>query len=318
MAKAEIRRAAARMRTAPGFSATHPCAREPRRPEPHYRRLDFHLRPARYVAPEPPHRTRDWAQCQWVPPGPLPPEPERRDAPPVPSFKRAAAQVGETYFMQADTKDMDCGLEPEVIPDAYPDFARRYTADGGVEFTCKDHDRSPAVWLIKIIFWLAAMGGTGWYAWAASPYPMKLATAAPLTFNIIGLFVMAILYAAILAKPVELYRSVEVRPDRLILDGTEEFYRDTFECGWPIFQPDGEGEAAGAKLVGIYGTRFVEFLTVVRFDEGDRMPEVFSVNLTAAFEQLWVQPGSRCMGPVQIGHDAVAGDKKSTSATRRS
>jgi hypothetical protein len=270
-------------------------------------RRRFHFRQTGFTAPKPPRRTRDWAQCQWAPPVALPPEPFRRDVPPMPSFRRAAAHAGETYFMEADTKDMDLWLEPEVIPDAYPDFARRYTGEGGVEFTYKDHDRSPAVSLIKIIFWLAAMGGTGWYAWAASPYPMKLATAGPLTFNIVGLLVMAIIYAVILAKPVELYRSVEVRPDRLILDGAEEFYRDNFECGWPIFQPDGEGEVAGAKLVGIYGTRFVEFLTVVRFDEGDRMPEVFSVNLTAAFEQLWVQPGSHCMGPVQIGASPAGG-----------
>lgn len=307
MARPEFHRTAARMRTTPHFGAARTWAAEPRRPV----RRHFHLHHARYAAPMPPAFKRDRAGCQWTPPVPLPPEPETRDLPLVHSFRRAARNVGEAYFMAADTKDMDCGLEPEIIPDAYPDFARRYTAEGGVEFTYKDHDQSPAVRLVKIFFWFAAMGGTGWYAWGASPYPMKLATAGPLTFNIIGLLVMAIIYAVILARPVEIYRSVEVRPDRLILDGTEEFYRDNFECGWPVFQPDGEDEAAGAKLIGIYGTRFIEFLTVLRFDEGDRMPEVFAANLTAAFEQLWVQPASRCMGPVQIGTAPAAGQRGS-------
>jgi hypothetical protein len=56
------------------------------------------------------------------------------------------------------------------------------------------------------------------------------------------------------------------------------------ENGWPTLQPDDEGNQ---QLCGIYGSRFVEYLTVRRFDELDRMPEVFGAHLQDAMQQLW-------------------------------
>ncbi len=56
------------------------------------------------------------------------------------------------------------------------------------------------------------------------------------------------------------------------------------EGGWPAFQPDKEGNQI---LCGIYGTRFVEYLTVRRFDELDRTPEVFAAHVQDAMRQLW-------------------------------
>jgi hypothetical protein len=43
-------------------------------------------------------------------------------------------------------------------------------------------------------------------------------------------------------------------------------------------------------LCGIYGTRFVEYLTVRRFDELDRMADVFSAHVQDAMMQLWSRP----------------------------
>jgi uncharacterized protein YcgL (UPF0745 family) len=59
------------------------------------------------------------------------------------------------------------------------------------------------------------------------------------------------------------------------------------EGGFPAFRPDDEGNQV---LCGIYGTRFVEYLTVRRFDELDRMPEVFAQHLQDAMRQLWSWP----------------------------
>ena len=44
------------------------------------------------------------------------------------------------------------------------------------------------------------------------------------------------------------------------------------------------------SLGGIYGTRFVEYLTVRRFDKADRAPEVFAAHLQEAIQQLWARP----------------------------
>jgi hypothetical protein len=57
------------------------------------------------------------------------------------------------------------------------------------------------------------------------------------------------------------------------------------ENGLPAFQQDEKGNQV---LSGIYGTRFVEYLTVRRFDDYDRMPEVFAAHLNEAMQQLWI------------------------------
>ena len=57
------------------------------------------------------------------------------------------------------------------------------------------------------------------------------------------------------------------------------------ETDWPAFQ--------GNVLCGIYGTRFVEYLTLHRFDdEFDRTGDVFKAHLQEAMMQLWTRPES--------------------------
>jgi hypothetical protein len=95
---------------------------------------------------------------------------------------------------------------------------------------------------------------------------------------------VAIVNWLIVRKPVEIYRRVEVRPDCMILEGGEIFWLRHMENGWPEFQPDEDGNHI---LCGIYGTRFVEYLTVRRFDDLDRMAEVFIAHMHEAMTQLW-------------------------------
>jgi hypothetical protein len=81
-------------------------------------------------------------------------------------------------------------------------------------------------------------------------------------------------------------RSIEVRPDAMILETGEVFFRDSME-GWPQFVP---GEDGSMALVGIYGTRWMEYLTLARFDENDRAPEVLAAYLGNAMRQQWSDP----------------------------
>jgi hypothetical protein len=128
-----------------------------------------------------------------------------------------------------------------------------------------------------VFAWAASTGGEAWFLYHHSPVQS-------FWLNLACWVVIGVINALIVMKPVELYRSVEVRPDCMIIEGAEIFWLSHMENGWPTFQPDEEGNQ---KLSGIYGSRFVEYLTVRRFDELDRMPEVFGAHLQDAMQQLW-------------------------------
>jgi hypothetical protein len=135
--------------------------------------------------------------------------------------------------------------------------------------------RAVALW--RVFAWAASTGGEAWFLYHHSPVQS-------FWLNLACWVVIGVINALIVMKPVELYRSVEVRPDCMIIEGAEIFWLSHMENGWPTFQPDEEGNQ---KLSGIYGSRFVEYLTVRRFDELDRMPEVFGAHLQDAMQQLW-------------------------------
>ena len=84
-----------------------------------------------------------------------------------------------------------------------------------------------------------------------------------------------------------LERFFELRPDCMIIDGDEIFWARFMEGGLPSCRPGSDGTQ---HFCGIYGTRFVEFLTIRRFDDMDRMPEVMSAHLKDAMRQLWMVP----------------------------
>jgi hypothetical protein len=162
-------------------------------------------------------------------------------------------------------------------PDPYVDYGRVLTPEGGILIAYKDLDTRLRHILWRLFAWTASTGGEGWFLLSHSPVHSGW-------INIACLIAMAVINGLIVAKPVELYRRVEIRPDCMILEGSEVFWRRYMEGGWPTFQPDKEGNQV---LCGIYGTRFVEYLTVRRFDELDRMPEVVAAHLQDAMRQLW-------------------------------
>jgi hypothetical protein len=207
-----------------------------------------------------------------APPAPqlIPPKPPqlRRPAPRLPA--RPLAPVARR------SPPLPVRSQPEVRPNPYLDFWRRYTPEGGVEFTYKDLDERLRWLILRWALWLAAMAVTAWYAFHLSPLHAPW-------LNIPCLVGVGFLYWLIVSKPVEIYRTMEVRPDCLLL-GEDVFYRHEFELGWPSFRPDGLGNFV---LAGVSGTRAVEYVTVRRFDEHDRMPEVLAAHLQAAMQQLW-------------------------------
>jgi hypothetical protein len=172
------------------------------------------------------------------------------------------------------------GGGPEVRPDPYVDYDRRFTAEGGIEITYKDLDENIARTVLRIFLWVLATAATALFILKASPLDSTF-------LNVVGVVLMAIIYGAILWTDDQVYRRVEIRPDCMIIEGENIFWLEQMELGWPEFIDD---EKDNKVLCGIYGSRWVEYLKVHRFDDNDGAPEVFEAHLTAAMEQQWAYP----------------------------
>jgi hypothetical protein len=162
-------------------------------------------------------------------------------------------------------------------PDPYLDYGRYLTPEGGVLFVYKDLDLRWRYTIWRVFAWTAATGYEGWYLRHYSPVQS-------VWINIACFVAIAALNYLIVRKPIEVYRRAELRPDCMILEGTDIFWARMMETGWPAFRPDKDGNQV---LCGVYGTRFVEYLTARRFDDNDRMPDVFASHLMDAMRQLW-------------------------------
>jgi hypothetical protein len=165
-------------------------------------------------------------------------------------------------------------------PDPYLDYGRYLTDEGGILIIYKDHDLRFRQTLWRVFAWTLF---TGLETLFLAPY-------APLVdhwINTVALLACAALNYFIVNKPVEIYCRIEIRPDCMIIEGSDVFWSRYMEGGVPTFRPDAEGNQ---MLCGIYGTRFVEFLTVRRFGENDRMMEVFAAHLADAMQQQWSRP----------------------------
>jgi hypothetical protein len=165
----------------------------------------------------------------------------------------------------------------EFQPNPYLDYGRFLTPQGGVLIIYKDIDTRLRHTLWRVFAWTVSTGYEVWFVLYYSPLQNEW-------INIACLLAVAALNGFIVAKPVELYRRIEIRPDCMILEGSEVFWLRLMESDWPTLQPDEEGNQV---LRGIYGTRLVEYLTIRRFDDYDRMPEVIGAHLQEAMEQLW-------------------------------
>jgi hypothetical protein len=174
--------------------------------------------------------------------------------------------------------------------DPYVDYGRFLTREGGILFTYKDIDERLRFTLWRVAAWAVATALEAWYLRDHSPIRNAW-------INIGCLFIIGIVNWLIVRKPVEIHCSAEIRLDCLILDGEKVFLLRYMENGLPAFRQDDDGNLI---LCGLYGTRFVEYLTARRFDDFDGTPEVFAAHVQAAIQQMWapalatgaVRPGS--------------------------
>jgi hypothetical protein len=143
-----------------------------------------------------------------------------------------------------------------------------------------------------------ATGYEAWFIHNFSPVSVWL-------LNVLSFVIVALVNFMIVIKQVEVYRSIEIRPDCMIIEGTDVFWLRLIEGNWPTLQQDPE-HPERFKFCGIYGTRFVEYTTIHRMDERDRSPEVLGTHLADAMMKLWggsaIGEGSTGRAEVLKGH----------------
>jgi hypothetical protein len=89
------------------------------------------------------------------------------------------------------------------------------------------------------------------------------------------------LVAWLLARPkIVVSHSVEIRPDAMIVDGTDVFYAEDVGENWPKLQMM-DDDPDRMVIGGICGTRFIEYMTANRLDKNDRTPERLAADLEA-------------------------------------
>ncbi len=164
--------------------------------------------------------------------------------------------------------------------DPYLDYGKCLTDEGGILIVYKDIDDRFRHILWRVFSWTLFTGLAAIYFAPYAPVPDHW-------IEIAALLAVAIINFLIVRKPVEVYRRVEIRPDCMIIEGRDVFWKRHMEGGFPSFRP---GKGGRQCLCGIYGTRFVEYLVVHRFDENDRMFEVISAHLQDAMQQQWSRP----------------------------
>lgn len=171
--------------------------------------------------------------------------------------------------------------EIESGPNPYVDYARYLTAEGGILICYKGIDERWRHTIWRILAWSAATFADGYFVFQPENAQHK-------ALSLFCFLVAAIINWLIVRKVVEAYRSIEIRPDSMVIDGADIFWVRKMEAGWPSFRPDGSGK--GFILCGTYGTRFVEYLKVPRFEEADHTPEVLMSHLQDAMSQVWMKP----------------------------
>jgi hypothetical protein len=218
----------------------------------------------------------------------------------LPSFRLVGPQAAPSQLpvslparalpVHNDLAGMLVGAQDASLVDASFDYGRVLTRQGGILITYKDLDVRLRHILGRVLVWTAFTGLEAWLLFGRARLESPWIGAA-------CLFIVAVINFLIVWKLPEVYRTIEIRPDCLILEGSEVFWLEKMQGGWPTFEPDDKGNQI---LCGIYGTRLVEYLTARRFDDYDRAPEVLAAHIQEAMEQLWgsavafgkAQPGS--------------------------
>lgn len=203
-----------------------------------------------------------------------------RHAPDI-GLRRKPLEVKARAGIAANDDERFHAAYGELRPHPYVGYVRRFTQEGGIAMTFRDIDERFILKAAKVLIWFAAM--------AAS---LAILNHTPLVEDDGSRFIVLVaagcLYAWLLRRPTEITRTIEIRQDCMILDGVDVYWAEFMEVSLPGFSKNDEGHLV---LGGVYGTRWIDYLTVRRFDEFDRTPDVLSSHVTDAMRKLWSPQG---------------------------
>jgi hypothetical protein len=171
--------------------------------------------------------------------------------------------------------------DPHPLPaNSFNGYRRSLTARGGFLIEYRDRVRGGLGSAIGFIAAGSLWFGGGWLILFESSWPIVI--------RLIVFCVAATLGWVLAFVPVPQSHRLEVHPDGLIVDDTYFFPADEIGDNWPTLQMVND-DPNRMVLVGICGTRFIEYSTLNRMDENDRTPERLIQDLTLAMEQLWAR-----------------------------
>ena len=168
----------------------------------------------------------------------------------------------------------------EPRPTGFAKYGRHFTREGGIELRYNDVERTLPIILAKLALWLSASLLT--YALGKLWSPID-----GFWWNTLAYIVFIVVYGVVFFRDQQVERRIEISPDCMIIDGMDTFWKENMQLGWPGFMPD---DAGNFVLCGVYGSRWIEFLTIRRFDQNDRAPELFATHLAAAMQYQWELP----------------------------
>jgi hypothetical protein len=183
--------------------------------------------------------------------------------------------------------------EPAGVPpnekSAFYKYRRSLTPEGGILIEYRDADRRWRITILRIILWTCVTYDIHWLLSHYSSLGWFL--------DFIILVLAAIVNGWIVRRPIGAARSIEIRSDCMIIDGTDVFWLSLIEDNWPELQPRDEDDTDDWRLYGAYGTRFVVFATAYRFGKYDATPETLANHVNDAMEKLWGDRSPNGRGP---------------------
>jgi hypothetical protein len=178
-------------------------------------------------------------------------------------------------------------------------YNRTLTPEGGILIVYKDFDIRWRWMAWAALAWTFATGFEFWFIRYHSPVDGFFINA--------GCFLLAaVANWLIVRNPPEISRSIEVRSDCMIVEGTDVFWLEKIGYNWPTFKAD-ENHKDRQILCGIYGTRYVEYVTTHLTDELDRTPDVLASHLHDAMTKLW---GDGTADPGTLGPSTPMGRRR--------
>jgi hypothetical protein len=173
-------------------------------------------------------------------------------------------------------------LAPPVIERRGPfnGYVRMLTPEAGVLILYQDQNRGLLIKVQRVLACILISWLGLWLIFFASSLSILQ--------DFLAVALLILIIWRIIQFKIKVSHSVEIRPDCMIIDGTDVFWAEDIGTNFPELQID-DNDPDCMTISGIVGTRWVDLMTVNRLDEQDRTAEILAADLREAMDQLWAR-----------------------------